>query len=269
MVPPYHSGSILSGSNNHSFSLTVNKSVDVVNKTTSNHILSLKRRKKKVYRNSSNMNSSSNNNPLLSTLIDVKDSVLVVIDVQDAFVDKLNVDQDGPGLVKRIVWLVQMAKELDVPLVVTAEDVPVLGSVCAPLAVALGNDKDTTMTTTPTTIPIYNKMVFGLVQEPEILAAIEKTRRKTIILVGLETDVCVAHSALGLLATGYQVAVVQDATGSPGAAHQYGLARMDRAGVVVTSVKGLYFEWARTVARDKELQAKMKACPLLEPPVPL
>ena len=52
-----------------------------------------------------------------------------------------------------------------------------------------------------------------------------RSGRKTAVLVGLETDVCVAHSALGLLGHGYQVAVVADATGSPGTAHGFGLER--------------------------------------------
>ena len=65
------------------------------------------------------------------------------------------------------------------------------------------------------------------------MAAINTTGRKTAILVGLETDVCVAHSARGLLQEGYQVAVVADATGAPGKAHEYDLDRMKQAGVVV------------------------------------
>jgi nicotinamidase-related amidase len=101
--------------------------------------------------------------------------------------------------------------------------------------------------------PVYNKMVFGLVDNPEILQVVENTNRKTAILVGLETDVCIAHSAIGLLGLGYKVAVVADAVGSPGEAHQYGLARMEAAGVMLTNLKSLYYEWVRTVKRSEEL----------------
>ena len=202
---------------------------------------------------------SSSHRPLVSTLIEASDSVLVVIDVQDAFVNKLSSERRQP-LVDRIAWLVRIAKELDIPLVVTAEDIPVLGGVCAKIEEAISGGA----VTTPT---VWNKMVFGLAGQPEIMKAIEETNRKTIILVGLETDVCVAHSSLGLLEMGYKVAVVQDATGSPGAAHQYGLQRMENAGIVMSSVKGLYFEWMRTVARDNEFKEKMKDS--LDPPVDL
>jgi len=44
-----------------------------------------------------------------------------------------------------------------------------------------------------------------------------------------------------------EVLGVADATASPGAAHAIGLERMRRAGVLVSSVKSLYYEWIRTV----------------------
>jgi nicotinamidase-related amidase len=83
----------------------------------------------------------------------------------------------------------------------------------------------------------------------------------------LETDVCVAHSALGLAEQGYKVVVVHDATASPGTAHEYGITRMQNAGIVVVSVKGLYFEWVRTVALDNAFRTKMMGA--LVPPVDL
>jgi nicotinamidase-related amidase len=181
------------------------------------------------------------NNSLLTNLIECDDSVLIVIDVQDSFLAKLPV-LDNRLLVSRIGWLVQAAAALEIPLVVTAEDIPNMGGVSAGIEPKL-----------PPDTPVFNKMVFGLVDNPDILAAVERTGRKTAILVGLETDVCIAHSALGLLGLGYQVAVVADATGSPGDAHKHGLRRMRTAGVVVTSVKSLYYEWVRTVQRSEEL----------------
>ena len=72
------------------------------------------------------------------------------------------------------------------------------------------------------------------------------------MLCGLETDVCVAQSALGLLDAGKRVVVVEDAVASPGTGHAQGLARMARAGVELIGVKGLGYEWLRTVERATE-----------------
>ncbi|MEP7190594.1 MAG: isochorismatase family protein [Roseiflexaceae bacterium] len=129
------------------------------------------------------------------------------------------------------------------PLVVTAEDIAREGGIDPQVVRAL-----------PAGIQAHNKMVFDLAADPAILAAIAQTGRKTAVLVGLETDVCVAHSALGLLENGYQVVVVADATGSPGTAHGFGLERAAQAGALLTSVKSLFYEWMRTVERARQFR---------------
>ena len=117
----------------------------------------------------------------------------------------------------------------------------------------------------PAGIQVHNKIVFDLAADPAILAAVVQTGRRTAVLVGLETDVCVAHSALGLLRRGYQVAVVADATGSPGAAHEVGLERVAGAGALVTSVKSLFYEWIRTVERARQFRiATARTLPIPE-----
>ena len=170
-------------------------------------------------------------------LIDVDDSMLLVIDVQDHFLGKFS-ETDQATLKNRIGWVVAVAARLQVPVVAMAEDIPQLGSVSHSIAEKF-----------PPGTPVFNKMIFGLAANSEIMAAVKDTGRSTAILVGLETDVCVAHSALGLMQQGYRVAVVSDATASPGNAHETGLVRMQRAGAVITGVKSLFYEWVRTVER--------------------
>ena len=88
-------------------------------------------------------------------------------------------------------------------------------------------------------------MVFGLWGQEDIRAAVEATGRDCFVLAGLETDVCVAQSALGLRAAGYQVAVVADACASPPPHHENGLRRLQGSGVVLTAVKTVFYEWLR------------------------
>jgi nicotinamidase-related amidase len=52
-------------------------------------------------------------------LISVDDSVLVVIDVQDAFLRKLP-HEDNQRLLNNICWIVRLASWKQVPLIVTA-----------------------------------------------------------------------------------------------------------------------------------------------------
>jgi nicotinamidase-related amidase len=148
-------------------------------------------------------------------------------------------------LVTRIGWLIKVAIRLNVPIVVSAEDIPRLGGVVPTITDVLPPDS-----------PVFNKMVFELGENQHIIAAVQDTGRNTAVLVGLETDVCVAHSALGLVRRGFEVVVVADAAASSGSGHQVGLERMRRAGVLVSSVKSLYHEWIRTVAQDNQFMER-------------
>ena len=182
-------------------------------------------------------------------LLERDHSCLLVIDVQDCFLAKLAVEHRG-ALVARIAWLVRVARVLAVPVVAMAEDIARQGSLVREVASVL-----------PGGLAVLDKMVFGLAGQPDILAAVERTGRRDMILTGLETDTCVAQSALGLLSAGYRVAVIEDAVGSPPPGHERGLARVAQAGAIVTSVKGLYYEWVRDVATDDRVKAALGALP--------
>ena len=177
-----------------------------------------------------------------NSLLAAEDSILIAIDVQPTFLQKL-APEEHPAVLQRICWLIGVATWLHIPLIVTAEDIPRDGTVDDQVGQVL-----------PPDTPIHNKMVFDLAAEPAIRAAVEQTHRKTAILVGLETDVCVAHSALGLIGAGYHIAVVADATGAPGTAHQLGLDRIRAAGGVIVGVKGLFYEWVRTVEQARRFR---------------
>lgn len=178
-----------------------------------------------------------------SSLLDVSDSLLIVIDIQPSFVKKES--EDGSmALLQRMCWMIKVANWFKMPLVVTAEDIPRNGSVSDEVAEVL----------LPGT-RIYNKMTFGLTAQDDILDAIQQTGRKTVVLIGYETDVCITHSALGLIDLGYKVVVVADAAGSPGEAHQVGLNRISNAGGIIVSTKSLYYEWVRTVEKALEFES--------------
>src|SRR6266508_255824 len=177
-----------------------------------------------------------------SSLIDVNDSLLISIDIQPSFVKKENKAENNP-LLQRMCWVIKVANWLKIPLVVTAEDIPNTGNICEEVAQLLS----------PNT-KIFNKMTFGLSAQADILEAVKQTQRKTAVLIGYETDVCITHSTLGLINLGYQVVVVADATGSPGEAHQIGLERIRGAGGIIVSAKSLYYEWIRTMEKSNEYE---------------
>jgi nicotinamidase-related amidase len=161
---------------------------------------------------------------------------LVIIDVQDHFLGRLPHER-AELLINRVGWLMEVAKILNVPMIVTAEEWKRYADFPAVLAEKLQPGTD-----------VLDKTVYGLADQTDILEAVRKTGRGTPVLVGMETDVCVTHSAIGLMQNGFQVIVLSDVTDSPGEAHEFGLERMKGAGALVTSLKGLYYEWIRTVS---------------------
>jgi nicotinamidase-related amidase len=178
-------------------------------------------------------------------LIDASDSVLCVIDAQPAFVERLP-EQAQRGLVGRIAWLCALAAELRVPIVATEEEPEQNGATVQEIARRF-----------PPGTPVFPKPVFGVAAVPEILDSLESVDRNTFVLAGLETDVCVSHSALGLIVRGHRVAVVRDAVASPGESHHHGLERMRDAGAVIVGTKGLHYEWIRDVAGASRLSAAL------------
>lgn len=176
-------------------------------------------------------------------LVEVDDSFLVVIDIQQVFLDKYD-RAKAQSLISKVSWLVDIANHLRVPVVAMAENMAESGTLVEGIRAAL-----------PEGTPIYNKDFFGVSGNPEILRAIDNTNRKTAVCVGVETDVCVMQTALGLLAEGFRVIALHDAVATTEWDERIGIERMRHAGVMIGSVKSLYYEWMRSVSACRRLDA--------------
>jgi nicotinamidase-related amidase len=153
---------------------------------------------------------------------------------------------------EQVAWLAGVATAFGVPAVVTEEDAERNGPTAARILAALQPD-----------VPRLAKSVFGAADQPDILAAIEATGRRIAIVVGLETDVCVSHTALGLADRGYRV-VVEDATYAPEATHAAGLRRLEAVRVELLHAMGVYYDWVRTLEAARAFERDHPA--LADPP---
>jgi nicotinamidase-related amidase len=81
---------------------------------------------------------------------------------------------------------------------------------------------------------------------------VEETGRKTLVMAGVWTSVCVMFPALDTVAAGYDVYAVIDASGDPSEmASRTSLARFVQGGVKPTSTNALLSELHRTWARPE------------------
>lgn len=159
---------------------------------------------------------------------------LVVVDVQDSLARAMPADT-FPRVTRNLAVLAAAARTLGLPALVTEQYPKGLGRTVAPVAEALAAGG------TPL-VPI-EKMDFACTAVPAFREALAATGRRTVVLTGVESHVCVLQTALGLLEAGYTVQVPADAVASRTAANrQVGLDLMALAGAVVTSTETVVFQ---------------------------
>lgn len=155
-------------------------------------------------------------------------SRLLVIDVQDKLVPVI---WQADGVIANCTRLVQGAQILDVPVVVTEQYPRGLGPTVPPLARLVPQRLE--------------KLRFSAAEAVGWGPAGEEgSGRFRVVVVGLETHVCVLQTVLDLLASGYEVHVPHDAVASRSEAnHTRALDRLAASGAVVTSTESVLFEW--------------------------
>jgi nicotinamidase-related amidase len=155
------------------------------------------------------------------------DTGLLVIDVQEKLVPRIF---DAATLVRNIGFLVDAARLLGVPVQCTEQYPRGLGPTVPELARRLPERPD--------------KVAFSSCAVPSVVEGFRRAARPKLVLAGIETHVCVLHTALDLLALDFRVFVAVDAAGSRTRLdHDVALRRLEQAGAVLTTTETCLFEW--------------------------
>ena len=158
-----------------------------------------------------------------------EDAVLVAIDFQERLMPAMKNQKEVEETIKKLAegWRV-----LGLPVLLTQQYTKGLGTTIESLRTALGEAYS----------PI-EKTSFSAMGEPEFVKALETLGKKTIILTGVETHVCVQQTALDLLEASYQVFLVVDAVSSrDNNDKKYAQRRICEAGAVATTYEAVLFE---------------------------
>ena len=165
--------------------------------------------------------------------LDRDDTIAVFVDLQERFAPTI---ADMEEVLAGASVLARATRRLALPFLVTEQYPKGLGPTLPPVA-------DYLLGGGPGQRRPIEKTAFSCCGEPAFLDALESSGRRSVVLCGIETHVCVLQTALDLLARDFGVWIVADAVGSRAPANRdLALRQLDAAGAVVTSVETALFQ---------------------------
>ncbi len=173
-------------------------------------------------------------------VIDPNDAVMLLIDHQSGLFQTVG-DMPMPELRARAAALASMATLCKLPVITTAS---VPQGPNGPLIPEIHENA-------PHARYVARKGEINAWDNPDFVAAVKETGRKTLIIAGTITSVCMAFPSISAVAEGYRVFAVIDASGTYSKmAQEITLARVVQAGVVPMDTAAVASELQRTWNRD-------------------
>jgi len=169
-------------------------------------------------------------------LIRRADSLLLVVDIQQKLAPAIH---DNAQVTANSVRLLEGARQLGVPAFVSEQYVKGLGPSLEAIRTAAVDAH------------FFEKTHFSCAAEPGVLDLLRAARRAQIILTGTETHVCVLQTAFGLLAAGFEVYLVADASSTRTPENRAAaIERMRAAGIGIVTTEMVLFEWLHQAGTD-------------------
>lgn len=179
-----------------------------------------------------------------SRILDRANSLLVVVDVQEAY---RNLTVEHERMLRGVRRLIEVAKIVGVPILATEQYPKGLGHLMTEIAQALPGDVRT-----------IEKISLSCCGEARFAERLEASARRQIVVCGLEAHACVNQTVHDLLARGLQPHVPFDAISSRFEPDYHrGWDKMLGSGAVPSTVEMACLEWVRTAA-SPEFKAVQK-----------
>ena len=182
-----------------------------------------------------------------SKILDIKQTALVVIDLQEAFRSAIS---DFPEVASHASMAVRGFQILNVPVNVTEQYPKGLGKTAEEILFSLPDDFE-----------FIEKTAFSSCGAAAFIEKLKTVGAKQVVLCGLETHICVNQTAHDLLENGFEVHILIDAVGSRYSQDRdAGLSKMLAAGAIPASVEMSLFELMRDARHEqfKEIQNLIK-----------
>ena len=177
-------------------------------------------------------------------VIDPSDAVMLLIDHQSGLFQVVN-DMPMPTLRAHAIALAKMATLSNIPVITTAS-VPQ-----GPNGLLIPEIHENA----PHAQYVARKGEINAWDNPDFVAAVKATGRKTLIIAGTITSVCMAFPAISAAYDGYKVFAVVDASGTYSKmAQEITLARVVQAGVVPMDTAAVASELQKTWNREDAME---------------
>lgn len=177
--------------------------------------------------------------------INEKDCLLLIIDIQEKLVKMIN----NSLIINNATKIAKTARILNLPTIITEQYPKGLGNTIEGIKNEITDAK------------YLEKTNFSALNEFSIEEEITKANKKQIIILGIETHICVLQTAFDLLKEGYEVFVIKDASASRSEENNnLALQRLIHAGAQILSTEMVIFELLKSSKHPnfKEIQALVK-----------
>jgi nicotinamidase-related amidase len=181
-----------------------------------------------------------------ASLLDRRRVALAIIDMQEAFRPSI---EDFGEIAARLALLLQAARLLELPVIVTEQYPKGLGRTVGEIAAHL-----------PADVSPLEKISFSACGVQEFDTRLRERHAEQVIVGGIEAHVCVHQTVHDLLGRGYQVHVLSDAISSRLPRNRaVALDKMARSGALISSVEMAIFEMCDpSFPNFKAIQALVK-----------
>jgi len=169
----------------------------------------------------------------------IRNPALFICDMQERF---RPIIYEVPKLVSTSLKMLKATTPLSIPIYVTTQNRARLGPTIAEFAPYLNASN-------PNLRADHDKTLFSMIV-PEIKATLARPSTEAqqqgpldVILLGIETHICITQTTLDLLALGHRVYILADAVSSVNPEERsIALARLRDAGAIVTTSESVLFE---------------------------
>ena len=176
-----------------------------------------------------------------ATLLDPADTLVLLLDHQSGLFQTVK-DIAVADLRRNVETIARLCTLLDIPVITTASEP---AGTNGPLMPEIHEFA-------PHAVYVPRKGEVNAWDNDDFVAQVRATGRKTLVMAGVWTSVCVMFPALDARAAGYEVYAVIDASGDPSEmASRVSLARFVQGGVRPTTTNALLSELHRTWARPE------------------